>query len=148
MAITLKTALIKTMGAGGLGLGVYDAHCRGKRESIREGKVHMADSGTDAWINTTRLEVDSDVEAAMRKGARDWMLDSPIPKIVGNIKGYFKGIFESVADNVVPITLATGTLISKGGGFMSKLFASGLGIYGIYKVCRSFTSSARSRQNP
>ena len=148
MAITLKSALIKTVGGGGLGLGLYDAHCRGKRESIREGKNIMADSATDAWLNTTRLETESDIEAAMRNGARDWMLDSPIPKIFGNIKGYIQGLFKSIADNVVPITLGAGALIAKGGGFMSKLFASGLGIYAIYKLIRSFTPSARSRSNP
>ena len=142
----LKSVLIKTVGGGGLGLGVYDAHCRAKRESIRQGKTSMADNTMDAWMNTTRLEVESDVEAAMRKGARNWMIDSPVPKVVGNIKGYVSGFCSSVADNVVPITLSAGALISKGGGFMSKVFASGLGIYAIYKIVRSFTSSARSRQ--
>lgn len=141
----LKSVLIKTIGAGGLGLGIYDAHCRGKRESIRQGKVLMADSTLDTWMNSTRLEVESDVEAAMRKGARDWVLDSPVSKIVGNVKGYASGVCASAADNVVPITLSAGALISKGGGFMQKCFAGGLGIYAIYKAVRSFTGSARSR---
>ena len=146
MAIMLKSVLTKAVGVGGLGLGVYDAHCRAKRESHRQGKVNMVDSTMDTWMNTTRLEVESDVEAAMRKGARDWMIDSPVPKVVGNIKGYVSGFCSSVADNVVPITLSAGTLISKAGGLFSKLSLIGLGIYSAYKIIRSFTSSARSRQ--
>ena len=62
MAINLSTIVTKTIGAGGLTLGVYDAHCRGKRESIRHGKIHMADNTMDAWMNSTRLETESDVE--------------------------------------------------------------------------------------
>ena len=148
MAITLKSALVKTIGAGGLSLGLYDAHCQGKRSSIREGKIHMANNTLDAWMNSTRLEAESDVEMAMRKEARNWLLDSPIPKITGNIKGYVQGVFNSIADNVVPITLSAGTIISKSGGLMSKLSFAGLSVYAVYKLIRSFTPSARSRQTP
>ncbi len=148
MAIALKNILIKTAGAGGLGLGVYDAHCRARRDSIRYGKIQMADSTLNGWMNTTRLTKESDVENAMKKGAFKWMLDSPLAKIWGNIKGYTSGFFNSVAENVIPITLSAGALITKGGSLLSKIFAGGLGIYAIYAIINSFTSSARSRKTP
>ena len=148
MAIGFKTIITKTIGAGSLGLGIYDAHCRAKRESIRYGKVAMADSAMDAWMNTTRLEVESDIEAGMRKGAQEWMMDSPIPKAFGNLKGYVTGFFSSVADNVIPITLSAGVLMSKAGGLFSKLSLGGLGGYAIYKTVRAFLPTARSRKTP
>ena len=112
------------------------------------GKNHMADQGLDAWLNTTRLETNSDVEARMRNEARDIMIDSPMPKICGNIKGYISGFFASIVDNVVPITLGATALISKSGGFVSKCSAWALGIYAAYKGIRAFTPSARTREIP
>lgn len=148
MAIVLRNVVTKAIGGAGLGLGLYDAHCKAKRESIRQGKVAMADSTMDAWMNSTRLESDSQVEAGMRKAARNWRLDSPIPKIWGNLKGYVKGFFASIADNVVPITLSAGVFTSKSGGAVSKLSMVGLAGYAVYKGVRAFLPSARSRQNP
>ncbi len=148
MAPKLSGILIKTAGVGSLGLGVYDAHSRARREAIREGKNRMADRGLNAWMNTTRLEVESDVEAGLRNEARDIMMDSPFPKICGNIKGYVKGFLSSVADNVVPITLGATALMSKAGGFVSKCSAWGMGIYAVYKGIRAFTPSARTRNVP
>ena len=146
MAPSLSGILIKTMGVGSLGLGVYDAHCRARRESIRQGKNNMANNGVDSWLNTTRLESESDVEAAMRGEARDILMDSPLPKITGNITGYCKGFIASIVDNVVPIVLGAGALMSKCGGRMAKLFGGSLGVYALYKTIRAFTPSARTRQ--
>ena len=146
--VRLGGILAKTLGAGSIGLGIYDAHGRARRESIRQGKNHMADQGLDSWLKTTRLETDSDVEARMRNEARDIMIDSPMPKICGNIKGYISGFFASVVDNVVPITLGATALISKSGGLVSKCSAWALGIYAVYKGIRAFTPSARTREIP
>lgn len=146
MAPSLSGVLIKAMGVGSLALGVYDAHGRARREAIRQGKTNMADQGIDSWMNTTRLESESDVEATMRNEARDFLMDSPLPKITGNISGYCKGFVASVIDNVVPIVLGTGALLSKCGGRMAKLFGGSLGIYALYKTIRAFTPSARTRQ--
>ena len=148
MATMLSRVVTKSIGAGGLGLGIYDAHCKAKRESIRQGKRHIADNTMDAWLNSTRLESNSEIESSMRKVARDWRLDSPIPKIWGNLKGYVSGFFGSIAENVVPIVLSAGVFASKTGSVLSKLSMVGLGCYGIYKGVRAFLPTARSRQNP
>lgn len=148
MATLLSRVVTKSIGAGGLGLGIYDAHSKAKRESIRQGKRYMADNTMDAWMNSTRLESDSEVEAGMRKVARNWRLDSPVPKIWGNLKGYASGFFHSVAENVVPIVLSAGVFASKTGSAISKLSMVGLGGYAIYKGVRAFLPTARSRQNP
>ncbi len=140
MAIAFKNILIKTAGAGGLGLGIYDAHCRAKHESIQHGKIEMADSTINGWIHANRLNKESEVENALKKGAFKWKLDSPLPKMWGNIKGYASGFFNSIAENVIPIGLSAGALISKGGSFLSKLFISGLGLYTVYEIIRSFIS--------
>ncbi len=143
MAIALKNILIKTAGAGGVGLGVYDAHARGRRDSIRHGKIQMADSTLDAWLDANRMTKESDVENFMKRGAFKWRLDSPLAKLWGNIKGYVSGFFASVADNVVPIGLSAGTFIAKGGSWFQKLSAGGLGIYAIYAIIKSFTGFER-----
>ncbi len=143
MAIALKNILIKTAGAGGLGLGVYDAHARGRRDSIRHGKIQMADSTLDAWLDANRMTKESDVENMMKRGAFKWRLDSPLAKMWGNVKGYVSGFFTSIADNVIPIGLSAGTLISKGGSVMQKIFAGGLGIYALYAIVKAFTGIER-----
>lgn len=146
MAIALKNILIKTAGAGGLGLGVYDAHARGRRDSIRYGKVQMADSTLDAWLDSNRLSKESDVENMMKRGAFKWRLDSPIAKMWGNIKGYASGFCSSLADNVVPVGLSAGTFISKGGSILQKIFAGSLGIYALYAIVKAFTGIDRTNK--
>ncbi len=146
MAIALKNILIKTAGAGGLGLGVYDAHSRARRDSIRYGKIQMADSTLDAWLDANRLSKESDVDNMLKRGAFKWRLDSPLAKMWGNIKGYTAGFCSSLADNVVPIGLSAGTLMAKGGGILQKIFAGGLGIYGIYAIIKAFTGMDRTNK--
>ncbi len=144
MTITLKNILIKTAGAGGLGLGIYDAHTRGKRTSIHYGKEQMADATLDAWLNSNRIDKESHVESLMKESAFKWRLDSPLPKIQGNIKGYVKGFFSSVAENVIPIGLSAGTFMAKGGSILQKIFAGGLGLYGLYAIIKAFTGIERN----
>ena len=148
MATMLSRVVTKSIGAGGLGLGIYDAHSKAKRESIRQGKRYMADNTMDAWMNSTRLESDSEVEAGMRKVARNWRLDSPVPKIWGNLKGYVSGFFHSITENVVPIVLSAGFFPTNTGSVASKLSMLCLGSYALYKGVRAFLPTGRSRQNP
>lgn len=125
--------ITKTIGAGGLGLVLYDAHCAAKIRSKVFEKNHKSENLEKNLYNTMSLDSPSVVKAATKKRIFKYFVDENISGFFTSIFGYAKGFGSMLVSDVIPLALALGTLLmpSKGKlGIFSKMFGAGLLAYG------------------
>lgn len=123
----LSKCLIKGAGAITVGLIGYDAYKRGCWKSKMDTKLLTADMVQHVHNTSQLLDMNSQVRSDAKNGFHQWFLGTKIPTFITSIAGFVKGALTSMADNVVPLALATGALMFKGG--MSKFCGIGLGLY-------------------
>ena len=127
MSIILGKILWKTVGAAGVGLAGYDAYKRGEWQAKTNHKLASADLMTRVHMNSQTLENHSAVRSGIKNSFNRKFLDtSNITPVFRAIGGFCSGVVSSLADNVVPLALATGALTLKRG---AKWCVLGLGLY-------------------
>lgn len=128
--------LAKGVGVAGLGAVLYDAHQYGKIQARTSGKNQLADSACDAYMGSTTLNststIDSKLQNARFKAEMNGSIFGGIRRGFAQAKGYIKGAMTSLAENIVPLALSAGTLIT--GGPVSKVCAAATAIYGAVRA--------------
>lgn len=124
--------LAKGVGVVGLGAVLYDAHQYGKIQARTSGKNQLADSACDAYMGSTTLNststIDSKLQNARFKAEMNGSIFGGIRRGFAQAKGYIKGALTSLAENIVPLALSAGTLVTSGP--VSKVCAAATAIYG------------------
>jgi len=117
-SITATGVLSKCVGIAGLGAVLYDAHQYGKIQAKTYGKNQMADSACDAYIDSRTLSststLDSKLQQARLNAEMKGGLFGGIRNKFAQAKGYIAGAFTSLAENIVPLALSAGTIVTKG----------------------------------
>lgn len=128
----------KAVGIGGLGFVAYDAHKYGTIEAPRNEKKMKAENIRQHYDDYMKYDGNSVVKNSIKKKIFDFYVNENITPFFNNIGGYVKGLGKGVVDNVVPLTLAAGAVISPK-GFFSKMFGIGLlGYFGLYAIQHLF----------
>ncbi len=127
--IRVSGALAKATGAVGLGLLAYDAHHAAKDY----GKMYSTKKETDniekMYYDTLSLEKPSRVKDRVKKGLLNFEMDNNIDSVAYKIGGYVKEFAGFMCDNVIPLGLSAGALLTKGA--LSKASAIGLVGYAV-----------------
>lgn len=126
--ISTATILAKSAGIAALGLVAYDSHIAGKIYSGSHEKNHKAESITERYLDDLKLDSTSTVKSGIKKELFKYNTDENLTGFFSSINGYVKGFASMLVSNVVPFTMAVGTLLTK--GFVSKLCGLGLAAYG------------------
>lgn len=131
---TISTILCKTVGIAGASAVIYDAYTVGKASSKRISDITNADYYEK--IHTTRrsLTNESHVSNAIQNKVTDMRYNNPIIPLWGKTKGFIYGVITSLGDNILPTTLATLAIATK--GIFSKIGAWGLVGYGVYTALK------------
>ena len=128
MNFGISNILVKTAGAIGLGLVAYDSHVAGKIEAAAYPKECKANGLVKDHMDYMTMDSPSIVKQKVKKGVLDFKTDENISTFFHGIEGYFKGFGNMLVGNIVPLALATGTVLTK--GVVSKVFGAGLLAYG------------------
>lgn len=124
--------LAKGVGVAGLGAVLYDAHQYGKIQAQTSGKNQLADSACDAYVDSRTLNSTSTIESKLQNLRLDAEMKGNIfggiRKGFAQAKGYVKGAMTSLAENIIPLALSAGTLITKGSA--SKVLGALTATYG------------------
>lgn len=138
VASNISNILFKAVGAAGLGLVVYDSHKTGKIQAPLSEKTLKSKQLSDHFFDNTKLEGASEVRSKANKLVLKYFVDENLTSFFSNIGGYIKGFTSMLINNVVPLGLAIGTLVSPK-GFLSKAFGVGLLAYGgIFMLQKAF----------
>lgn len=127
--IDVANVLTKGLGYGALGLVAYDAHTYGKIESSAHKKHVKTESIEESFMHDMKQETPSIVESKLKHTVFDFKLNENVSGFFTSITGYFNGFGKMLVHNVVPLTLAAGTVLSPK-GLLSKAFGAGLLVYG------------------
>ena len=132
----LTKVLAKGAGIAGLGAIAYDAHQYGKIQAQTYSKNQMAESAKDAYMSGTTSDSTSTIASKLQKFRLDGELNNKFfgrtRNFLSSAKGYIKGIGTSLAENVIPLALSAGALITKGKA--SAVFGAATAIFGGIKV--------------
>ena len=113
MRINLGKILVKTVGVGTAGMVAYDAYKRAKWKGEMDQKNACANIMTNIHMNAQTLDMNSAVRANIKNGFDNWSCKKGIKGYFSGAIGFCKGFISSLADNIVPLALATGTLMFK-----------------------------------
>ena len=130
----LSTIVCKTVGLAGISAAVYDAYSVGKANSKRYANMNNADYFEKIHTANRTLSTESPTKNALQNKVSSLRYDNPIVPVYGKIKGFILGSLNSLGDNIIPVSLASLALITK--GFMSKVGAWGVAGYGIFTVLK------------
>lgn len=120
--------ITKTVGAGGIGMVLYDTHVAGKIRASAYEKNHKAGSLSETAMEDLKLDSPSVIKSHVKKGIFHYKMDENLSGFFTAISGYFKGAGTMLVGNVIPLTLSVGTFVGK--GIFSKLCGAGLLAYG------------------
>lgn len=134
--LNFSNILTKAVGAAGIGLIAYDSHVAGKIESASYPKERKAAGLVMDHMDYLTMDSPSIVKQKVKKGILDFKTDENISEFFHCIEGYFKGFGNMLVGHVVPLTLATGTVLTK--GIISKAFGAGLLAYGGIFLAQEF----------
>jgi len=140
--MNVPNIITKTVGAIGLGLIAYDSHIAAKIESAAYPKECKANSLVQNNMDYLTLDSPSIVKQKVKKGILDFKTDETISEFCNGILGYFKGFGNMLTKHAVPLTLATGTVLTK--GIFSKAFGAGLIAYGGIFLAQEFFGIGKS----
>jgi hypothetical protein len=120
--------LTKSLGTAALGLIAYDAHHSGAMESSKYEKNHKAETLEEHYFNDMKLNSPSVIEAGVKKEIFKHQVDEDFSGFFLSIAGYIKGAASMLIKHFIPLSLAAGTVITK--GTFSKFCGAGLLAYG------------------
>lgn len=134
MGATLQKVVCKTVGIAGMSAVLYDAYSVAKCNSSRKTDVENADYFEKIYADTRSTNTESPMQAAMQKKVADLRMKNAIVPMISKIKGFISGGLNSLADNIIPVCLASLALAGK--GMFAKIGAWGTGLYGAYIVLK------------
>lgn len=126
--IKISSVLAKGAGVAGLALIGIDANSAGRAESSKFEKNHKSEALVEHYLADTKLESPSIVKSAVKKRIFQYNVDENFSGFFTSITGYLKGFNSMLVDNVIPLGLSAGALLTK--GVASKMFGVGLLVYG------------------
>jgi hypothetical protein len=125
---TATEILAKTAGIGAIGLIGYDAHSTGNMLAKKNTEEAKSMTLHKRYFDDMTVDSSSVVKSKIKKRIFDFHLDENFFGFFDGVAGYAKGFGTMLVNNVIPLGLSAGALITKGG--WSKAFGLGLGIYG------------------
>lgn len=128
MGISFSGFLAKTAGVAGLALIAYDAHKAGKYEATRTQKEIKSKGLTDEYLENMKQEKASKIQSDVKDGLFKFWADENVTTFFTHIAGYAAGAGKILLNDIIPLGLATGAILTK--GLPSKLFGLGLVGYG------------------
>ena len=133
--------------AGGLGLALvaYDSHTAGKINGPAYEKSANTAAIEDAYLEHLKLGSPSATKSEFQKQLFKFKMDENISPFFSHIKGYFGGFCSMLVDNVIPLGLSLGALLSRKGGLLSKAFGIGLVAYGGIFVMQEILGIGKSK---
>lgn len=135
--VQFSNLIAKTVGLTGLGLVLFDAHTAGKITAPLNEKNLKAEQLKDQFMNNRKLDSTSTVRNEANKVVFKYFTDEHLTGFFTNIAGYLKGAVATLVNDVVPLGLAVGTVMTK--GVFSKAFGVGLlGYGGIFLLQKAF----------
>ena len=131
---TFSNIVCKTVGIAGMSAVLYDAYSLGRANSRRQAQNVTADYFERVHAGTRTLNTESQVNNAIQKGVKNFRIDNSIVPVYGSVKGFVTGFLKSLGENILPVSLATLALATK--GTLSKIGAWGLAATGLYTVAK------------
>lgn len=122
----------KTVGIAGMSAAIYDAYAAGKHHSHSGASEMTADYFEKIHAAERTSSTDSHITSAAQKKIADLRMNNPLIPVAGSIKGFIKGALGSLGDNIIPVSLASLAIGTK--GFWSKFGAWGIAIWTGFKV--------------
>ena len=132
--VSVSNIVCKTVGIAGMSAAIYDVYAMAQHHSSAGALETSADVYEKAVAAERSNTGASYVTGAMQSKIANLRMNNPIVPIVGKIKGFISGFIGSLGENIIPITLSTLALATK--GFAQKFGAWGLGVYGVYQVAK------------
>ena len=132
--VNVSNIVCKTVGIAGMSAAIYDAYSMAQHHSSAGAFETSADVYEKAIAAERSNTNASHVTGVMQSKIANIRMNNPIIPILGKIKGFTAGFVGSLGENIIPITLSTLALATK--GFAQKAGAWGLGIYGAYQVAK------------
>ena len=130
----LSTVLCKTAGIAGASAVIYDAYSVGKANSKRTSDYVNADYFERIHTTKRSLTNESPVSNAIQSKVTDLRYNNPIVPVFGKAKGFISGALTSLGNNLLPVSLATLAITSK--GVFAKIGAWGVVGCGIYTALK------------
>jgi hypothetical protein len=133
---------IKTAGAVGAGMLLYDAHKEGQRISDITARKKNGDAALYWFENTRNLNSPSNVNMKLKDWLFNWEITSNIRGFVNSGIGYVKGFAGMMLSDIVPWALTSAALLTKGPsathkGTAAKASGIALGLYSIYAFAKN-----------
>lgn len=125
--------LAKGAGAVALAIVAKDSHTLGKMHSASYARERDAVACRDSFNNTMFLTDPSVTMSKAKKFAFDWQVQDNVRHFVNSAIGYFKGFGSMLVNEVVPLGLGLGAMVSKNNKVAGG-FGIGLLAYGAVKV--------------
>ena len=131
---TFANIVCKGVGITGMSALLYDAYSVGQANSTRVSQSVSADFFQKVHSDTRTTAIESPVISAIQEKTNKMRMNNPFIPIIGNIKGFVSGALGSWGDNIIPASLASLAIATK--GIFSKIGALGVAGYGIFTVAR------------
>ena len=132
--VSVSNIICKTVGVAGMSAVIYDAYAMAQHHSAAGAFETSADVYEKAVAAERSNANASHVTGLMQRKVANLRMNNPIIPIIGKVKGFITGFISSLGENIIPITLASLALASK--GIIQKIGAWGLGIYGLYQIAK------------
>ena len=140
---SVATLAINAAGLAGIGAVLWDAHSHAKVKGAMTERNEKTDSLTKSYMNQFKSDSSSFVKDAAKKRLFALEADENVSGFFTNLKGYVGGFTSMLIDDVVPLGLSLGALISK--GTVSKGFGIGLLAYGGVFIAQEFFGIGKAR---
>lgn len=132
--VNVANIVCKTVGIAGMSAAIYDAYSIAHHHSATGAFESSADVYEKAIAAERSNSGGSYITGAMQNKVANFRMNNPIVPIIGKTKGFIGGFISSLGENIIPITLSTLALATK--GITQKTGAWGLGIYGVYQIAK------------
>lgn len=107
--MSITTKVLRSIGAIGTGLILYDAHKAGSSNADTAQRF-SAGNYADEYIKSKSQESNSTITSKLKSWWFDFRFTSSLPQFFSMIGGYISGSIGHVVDSIVPIALTVGTL--------------------------------------
>lgn len=128
--------ITKGLGIGALAAVGYESHYVGKLQADLYASEKDANAAAYYLNNDMYLTDMSKISEGIKDKAYEMELDQGWRRFFNSGIGYIKGFNSKLVDNVIPLSLGLGALLTK--GMSAKACAGGLGVYAIAKIIKNF----------
>ena len=132
--VNVSNIICKGVGITGMSAVLYDAFSVGKHNSKRVALSSEADRFEKIHMDTRTLTNESPINSAIQEKAKTMRMNNPFSSMFASVSGAVSGFLGSLADNLIPTSLASLAIITKGA--WAKASAGALAIYGVVNVLR------------